>query len=240
MEVPPLANLPIRPSPPDASAVRPVPEMPFDTTEVRWFGTGSMPADVLNWFTKSGSHGSLEIRQDAYLSTGSVSIGRKRRNHGPLEIKTRRGLGATFALGNVLVGRIEEWRKIESAGRHLPRLSRRWADVHKVVVTRTYQQESTGRLVEVLRGDMSLPGCDVELAEVAVDEIEAWTLAFEAWGPGEQQRSILRASADQFLAGAGLPLDISTRLTINMGYPAWLAQNTSSGKKYPGRGTDAT
>lgn len=227
MEVPPLANLPIRPSPPGANSRRSVPKMPFDTTEVRWFGTGRMPADVLNWFTRSGSHGSLEIRQDAYLSTGSVSIGRKRRNHGPLEIKTRRGLGATFALGNVLVGRIEEWRKIVSPGLHLPRRSRRWVDVHKVVVTRTYQQEPTGGLVEVLRGDMSLPGCDVELAEVAVDDTEAWTLAFEAWGPGEQQRSILHASADLFLAGTGLPADISNRLPVSMGYPAWLAQNRS-------------
>ncbi len=240
MEVPPIGSLPARPSLPDDSAGQPVPEMPFDTTEVRWFGTGRLPADVLDWFTKSGSHGSLEIRQDAYLSVGTVSIGRKRRNHGPLEIKTRRGLGAKFALGNLLVGRIEEWRKIVSPGRHLPRLSRRWADVHKVVVTRTYQQEPAGGLVEVLRGNISLPGCDVELAEVAVDDIEAWTLAFEAWGPGEHQRSILRASADQFLAGAGLPLDISTRLTINMGYPAWLAQNTPSAKKYPGSASDAT
>jgi hypothetical protein len=225
MEVPPLVNLPIRPSLPDAKSGQHVRRMPFDTTEVRWFGTGRMPADVLNWFTKSGSHGSLEIRQDAYLSTGSVSIGRKRRNHGPLEIKTRRGLGATFILGDVLMGSIEEWRKIVSPGWHHPRRSRRWADVHKVVVTRTYQQEPTGGLVEVLRGDMSLPGCDVELAEVAVNDTEAWTLAFEAWGPGDQQRSILYSSADRFLAGAELPADISNRLTVSMGYPAFLAQN---------------
>lgn len=204
----------------------------FDTTEIRWFATGSMPLEVVAWFTQSGTRGTLEIRQDAYLPAGTPTVGRKRRNHGPFEIKTRLGLGPAFHLDGQLSGRIERWRKVISTRPHLPRPSRQWANVHKVVVTRTYHVGRAAMLVEVHRGDTSVPGCDIELAEVTVNDVEAWTLAFEAWGPEGEQRRILEQAATAFIADTGLPTFVTSQLTVDMGYPAWLAEFIPTSDRY--------
>ncbi len=201
--------------------------LPFDTTEVRWFGEGSMPAEVVDWFTESGAHGYLEIRQDAYLPATSPSVGRKRRNFGPFEVKTRSGTGTTFQLTEGLLGRIEEWRKIVSTMTHHRLPTMRWWRVHKVVITRTFHHLGSGETHEVPYGDTSVPGCDIELAEVTIDDVEAWTFAFEAWGILEQRRILLEAAAMALLASTGVPCPTLYTLDASMGYPEWLAYNDS-------------
>ena len=46
----------------------------LDTTELRWFVPGSLPAEVAVWFT--GSTGVLEERSDTYLSTAVATSAR--------------------------------------------------------------------------------------------------------------------------------------------------------------------
>jgi hypothetical protein len=104
--------------------------------------------------------------------------------------------------------------------------------VHKVVVTRTYHETRPGVLVEVHRGDTSVPGCDIELAEVTVNDIEAWTLALETWGPEGEQHRILERAAASFIGETGLPGSSAARLTVDMGYPAWLEEFVPASDRY--------
>lgn len=200
------------------------PPTPFDTTEVRWFASGLMPRPLVSWFTLSGRRGTLEVRYDAYLESDSSDLGRKRRNRGPFEIKTRRGFGDTISVNDRLAGRLEEWRKVIAATPPATTPADRWSEVHKVVLTRTYHVSTRGAMVEVAFGDLSAPGCDIELAALTVEGVTAWTFALEAWGPSALRSSLLQRSADAFIADTGLPVSVTSQLTIDMGYPEWLAE----------------
>jgi len=50
----------------------------IDTTELRWFVPGPLPADTCRWFT--GATGVPEVRCDTYLIDGDGDIGVKRRS----------------------------------------------------------------------------------------------------------------------------------------------------------------
>lgn len=191
----------------------------IDTTEVRWFAAGSLPDSLVDWFIRSG-RATLEVRHDSYLVDGSHDSGRKVRDHGSFEVKTRTGTHGFLHLGNGIRGRIEEWQKIVGLQ---PPTDQTWVDVGKVVLTRTYQPDPKDSLYEVRARDMYLPGCDVELATVSVGETKAWTFAFEVWGPKEQRHGILSKTASGFIDTAGLPSELASRLILDMGYPEWLA-----------------
>lgn len=195
------------------------PAIPFDTTEVRWFAAGNLPDSLVDWFIRSG-RATLEVRHDSYLVDGSHDAGRKVRNHGSFEVKIRTGSHGFLHLGNGIHGRIEEWQK--SVGLQPP-TAESWVEVGKVVLTRTYQPGPKDGLSEVRERDMLIPGCDVELATVSVGDTKAWTFAFEVWGPGEQRHRILSETASRFVETAGLPPELASWLTCDMGYPEWLA-----------------
>ncbi len=78
----------------------------FDTTELRWFFSGSLPRDIGEWF--GASTGVLEQRCDTYLVDGPVSgrsdIGLKRRFGETLELKIRLSVDETVQLGDGLPG----------------------------------------------------------------------------------------------------------------------------------------
>jgi hypothetical protein len=210
------------------------PSTPFDTTEVRWFASGPMPRPLVNWFTLSGTRGTLEVRYDAYLAGTSSGLGRKRRNRGPLETKTRLGVGAKVSLDDRLDGHLEEWRKVITTTSPPPTPTDLWAEVHKVLLTRTYHASVRDAVVEVAYGDLSAPGCDIELAAVAVEGVAAWTFALEAWGPPALRSSLLQHSANVFVAETGLPASVTSSLTVDMGYPEWLAQTVWRDHHMPG------
>ena len=193
---------------------------PFDTTEVRWFALGTLDPAHVEWFNESGRV-DLEIRQDSYVVDTSHDVGRKRRDHGPFEIKTRTGSTGVTRLWGGLRGRIEQWRKVVGVEPPDGSLDR-WSDVDKVVLTRIYQLHAH-EAIEVDRRDMTVPGCDIELAAVSVEGLEAWTFALETWGPNHEQRSMLDRAALQFLSDSGLPREFASHLTADMGYPEWLA-----------------
>lgn len=192
---------------------------PFDTTEVRWFALGTLDPVHVEWFNESG-RADLEIRQDSYVVDTSHDCGRKQRDNGPFEIKTRTGSTGVIPLWGGLRGRIEQWSKIVSVKPPDGSLDR-WSDVDKVVLTRTYQLQANDA-TEVDKRDLTVPGCDIELAAVSVEGLEAWTFALETWGPNHEQRSLLDRAALQFLSDSGLPRGFASHLTADMGYPEWL------------------
>ncbi len=182
----------------------------LETLEVRWFARGPLPTEALGWFEAAMPYVETEKRVDSYLLTGRPDLGVKRRDQGPLEIKERIRVGSRVSVIGRLVAPVEEWRKsIQIA---LPETGDRWIDVVKNVWNHP--------LRVTVRG---LPaGCDVELAAVEVDGIEAWTLAFEASGPPQDRLAVLRSAAELFREGADIPSGIAGALDVEAGYPAWL------------------
>ena len=193
---------PAPPEGPDASSV-------LDTTELRWFFAGPLPSNVRNWYV--GSSGVAEERCDAYLLDGRVDIGVKRRFGTTLELKVRQSLGEPIELGEGLVDEGTDGR---------------WVDVHKSVVKRRFLIDGT----EVaFSSDPLATGacCDVEIAEVTVGAVQAWTFAFAAFGPPATRRNALLASWQTLAPGAPRPGSFGPRTGQAMGYPQWLALTVS-------------
>lgn len=207
----------------DAQRAEAAPYAPFDTTEVRWFADGALPDSLAEWFTKSGRWTELEIRRDAYLVDRSPDVGRKQRDQGPFEVKTRRGRSGVLHLPGGLRGHLEEWRKHIAGAQPPPTPDERWSDVHKVVLTRIYQHDPDDQVAEIETRNPLVAGCAIELASVAVSDVRAWTFALEAWGPDDRRRSLLEQAAALFVRTSEFPPGFTSRLTADMGYPEWLS-----------------
>lgn len=185
------------------------------TLELRWFASGRLPVAAIEWFEGSVPHIDREHRNDSYLLTGRPDLGVKRRDQGPLEVKERRGTGDRMSIGDSLVAHVEEWHKRIREG--YPTAGGRWIDVDKTVLTYRYRAA----------GASSAAACDIELASVQIGELEAWTLALEAFGSPSDRDAILR-SAGLFLDETGVPTVIAGALDVEAGYPAWLMQSTAA------------
>ena len=70
--------------------------------------------------------------------------------------------------------------------------------------------------------------CDIELAGVETEGLEAWTLAFEASGLPSERTGTLVAAIDRFLSVADVPVELAAALDHEAGYPAWLFATTGS------------
>ena len=194
--------------------------MVLDTTELRWFVPGSLPAEVAVWFT--GSTGVLEERSDTYLLDGRGDVGVKRRFRQTVELKVRQSLDGRIEFGDGLAGSLEVWRRWSPA-EHLVEhgVDERWVDVHKSVVKRRFLLDGTevafSPVVEATGA-----GCDVEVAGVTIDDVHWWTFAFAAFGPPETRREALLASWQALVAAAPCPEPFEPRTARAMGYPEWL------------------
>jgi hypothetical protein len=197
----------------------------FDTNEVRWFGTGPLPGSFVEWFTQHGRTGVVELRSDQYDPTSGVELGIKRRDGGPLEIKHLTDSSPAFRVDGSLTGTLEGWRKVTKRS-SMPadrEVASDWIEVDKVVVTRRYRLVGPDRVEEVADVEPGWSGCDVELASVTVGGHQSWTYAFEAYGPAGRRIEVIRASAVAITAGVSYPPGFVSRLTLSLGYPAWLS-----------------
>jgi hypothetical protein len=187
----------------------------LETLEVRWFARGRLPSEVLGWFQTSVAHVETEERVDSYLVTGRSDLGVKRRDQGPLEVKERIRVGSRLSVGR-LEAPVETWRKsIQPA---LPETGGPWIDVVKNVWNHPLRVAIGG----------SPAACDVELAAVEADGVEAWTLAFEASGAPEDRPAVLRSAAELFRDDTHVPSGVVGALDVEAGYPAWLLRLTGS------------
>ena len=192
----------------------------LDTTELRWFVPGSLPAEVGVWF--AGSTGVLEERIDTYLLDGREDIGVKRRFRQTVELKVRQSLDGRIEFGDGLAGSLEVWRRWSPA-EHLVEhgVDERWVDVHKSVMKRRFLLDGTEvPFSPVVKATGA--GCDVEVARVTVDDDHWWTFAFAAFGPPETRREALLASWQALVAAAPCPEPFEPRTARAMGYPEWL------------------
>jgi len=196
----------------------------LDTTELRWFVPGSLPAEVGVWF--AGSTGVLEERIDTYHLDGREDIGVKRRFKQTVELKVRQSLDGRIEFDDGLSGSLEVWRRWSPA-EHLVEhgVDERWVDVHKSVMKRRFLLDGTevpfSPVVEATG-----TGCDVEVARVTVDDDHWWTFAFAAFGPPETRREALLASWQALVAAAPCPEPFEPRTARAMGYPEWLTLHT--------------
>lgn len=195
-----------------------------DTTELRWFAEGPMPHEIEAWFTCDGRRGLVERRTDTYRMDGRRDTGIKRRFGETLELKVRRSIGEQLAVGPGLSGRLEVWRRWSPAeclvvgGANVP-----WADVGKTVVKRRFSVSGDELELTEDNRQMTGAGCDVEIAAVEVDDVQAWTFAFAAFGPIGGRRDSLSASIAA-LGQERTPLaPVGSLFGPSCGYPEWLA-----------------
>ena len=193
----------------------------LDTTELRWFVPGPMPADIGGWFI--GSTGVVEERCDTYLLDGRHDVGVKRRFRETLELKVRQPLDEGIDLGAGLAGPLEMWRRW-SPDEHLVDgdSDGRWVDVCKSIVKRRFSLDGT-EVAFSSDTQTTGSGCDVEVAEVTVGGIKSWTFAFAAFGPIATRREALVASWRGLMATTQCPTSLAPCFGRAMGYPEWLA-----------------
>ena len=157
------------------------PPLVLDTTELRWFVPGSLPAEVAVWFT--GSTGVLEERSDTYLLDSRGDVGVKRRFRQTVELKVRQSLDGRIEFGDGLAGSLEVWRRWSPA-EHLVEhgVDERWVDVHKSVVKRRFLLDGT----EVASPrSWRQPVRDATSRSPGSPSTTSpwWTFAFAAFGP---------------------------------------------------------
>lgn len=195
--------------------------MVIDTTELRWFVPGRLPAAIRD--SMSGVTGVTELRCDSYLVDGRDSIGAKLRSRTTLELKIRQSLGEWIDLGDGLAGVLEQWRKWSPAD-NLVRIdsSSQWIDVHKVIIKRRFTTD--GSEIGFSQGSPAdSSGCDVEVTEVGVDDRSMWTIAFAAFGSLADRRAALVASWRTLAVEGALPVHLRPLGDRAMSYPELLA-----------------
>lgn len=200
-----------------------LPGSTLDTCEVRWFCHAPLPPALIAWFTAGGRLGIAEQRNDLYQRRAGATVGVKRRCGRTLEVKVLQSSGPEITLPGGLSGTCEEWRKWEPGNGATPSSKAvPWIVVQKSIVTRSFVLSGEGIAVPVSEPDRRLPGCDVELASVAVGATQAWTYAFEAFGPSERRLAALRIAAETVAGTTPYPPAFRESFDRNAGYPAWL------------------
>lgn len=196
----------------------------LDTTELRWFVPGPLPLDVRKWFT--GSTGAREERCDTYLLDGRCDVGVKRRFRETLELKLRRSLAGQIEFSDGLAGSLEVWRRWSPGDGLVENGSDgRWADVCKSIVKRRFSIDGS----EIaFSPNITGAGCDVEVADVSLGPVRAWTFAFAAFGPRATRRDALLVSWQELERIGGCPEPFGPRNARAMGYPEWIARTVST------------
>jgi len=196
----------------------------FNTSEIRWFSRGSLPSEVLAWFTGGRTVGSVEDRHDFYQMHRLNDIGVKRRHGSTLEVKVRRTLDEPLDLGDGLDGRMEEWSRwepVEDDGAwQLPDAP--WIDVHKVIYTRSFMPTDREVILPAIHSNRLFAGCDIEVAEVTVGGIDTWSLGLKAFGPTSGRQQALATSWGTLRTHSPLTEGLDFAFDRACGYPEWL------------------
>ena len=192
----------------------------LDTTELRWFADGPLPDQIESWFTRSGSRGMVEDRCDTYRRDRRLDTGVKHRFRETLELKERQSVEDPLVLEPGLAGPLEAWRRWSPAD-HLVDADplAPVTDVCKRIIKRRFSVFGD----EIVTGPPIGAGCDVEVAAITVDGVEAWTFAFAAYGPAATRRDSVIACWQALATGAPPPEVLGQSLNHSCGYPEWLA-----------------
>lgn len=203
--------------------------MLFQTTEIRWFFRGPVPAPRDGFRYDEWS--SPEARTDDYLVLApSEAVGVKFRD-GRFEIKARHGIGDETRLSAEASGMIESWQKwslensvaalrsaVGDTDEMLAVEKRRWMLVYDLDSDAPRIAEPGAREA----GAMPVNRCHVEVTELTCAWQVWWSFGFEAAGThGAELKNLLRGS-QAFLQQHQVPVSLTPGLSFS--YPAWLAR----------------
>jgi hypothetical protein len=183
------------------------------TREVRWLYHGPLPRPIFDWFIPSANSGS-EFRSDLYdFASAMNGIGRKHRGTSTLDTKFRVDASPAVELAAGLTGIVEDWVKIsaplngskEEGLAHPFRMDKR-------LYTRRYFLDRAHDA-----------GCEVELADIRAEGVEAWSLCFETFGSPELRAETFRTGIDQFVAETVLPSNVEFDADSSLSYPDWIS-----------------
>jgi hypothetical protein len=189
------------------------------TLEVRWIHRGPVPEAMIAWLRPFADR--IERRDDRYFVDPDLGV--KVKDAVRFDLKVSRGSLGKLTIPGGGRGRLELWEKWsfplhENAaasaegpgwlGLDKSRRRRSFSVVDEVVVERPVDQAE-------------LPGCSVELTEVAIGRRLWWTLGLEAIGARESlERNLHATVARLFRAPSPDPKLLDLR--HSMSYPKWL------------------
>jgi hypothetical protein len=200
------------------------------TLEVRWIHPGPVPETMIGWLGPFADQ--IERREDRYLvDPPCIELGVKIKGAMQLDLKAFRGSPGELAVPGGGRGRLEVWEKWTfplDGHAHPPADASGWLALRKLRRRRSFGLVD-GRAVERPVSEAALPGCAVELTEVAVGEEMWWSLGIEAGGGSETLREALDATAASVFQGPS-PDGIQLDLRDSMSYARWLG--TRSGDRF--------
>ena len=205
----------------------------YPSMEVRWFGKGTVPQHVQEWFRRVWRMGedpfcSVGSRTDYYFRLGgNDSLGIKLRE-GKMEVKQRlhqQGVVTPHQRGS---GLVEEWRKwsyaLSEAAIDAMQSSSPdpfWVGVAKVRTLCKYKVTGDRKVLAVSADAFPDEGGQVELTRLTVQGNEWWTVGFEAWGKETPMQECLNLVVKHVLADSEPPVFDAED---SYSYPKWLAQ----------------
>jgi hypothetical protein len=207
---------------PDAFRAFGEPECGSTTLEARWIHRGPVPEAMVAWL--GGFDDWIERREDVYFVDPSApDLGVKIKDALQLDLKASRGGAGRLTLPGGGRGRLERWEKWSfplRASASPPGDVDGWRALEKTRRRRSFQVDGD-EAVERPVDQAALPGCSIELTEVAIREGLWWTLGLEATGARETLDRNLRATVRKVFRGPS-PDPGLLDLRRSMSYPRWL------------------
>jgi hypothetical protein len=205
-------------------------EQPTETNslEVRWFGTGSPPQELVEWITDLGPVDTA-TRTDLYCSPVDPASNLKLRGGDGdyVELKRRLSGPDRYEFGPDVTGSVEQWYKWSFPLDHTPSLwtadpTDLWLPVEK---TRSLAVLDSTDHPSVDDGvsDLSVT-THVEVTEVRALSETAWTCGLEAAGSPEHLEDALSA-VGAAVFGDAFPIGLSAKQSV--GYAGWLRRLTA-------------
>ena len=192
------------------------------TLEVRWIHRGPVPEAMIAWLGPFAEW--IERREDRYLVDPTVpDLGVKIKDAVQLDLKGFRGSQGTLTVPGAVRGRLELWEKWSftlHASALPPEDAAGWLALGKTRLRRSFQVDD-GDVVERPVDQAELPGCSIELTQVAIGRGLWWTLGLEATGDRDAlERNLHATVARLFRTPSPDPKLLDLRHSAS--YPRWL------------------
>jgi hypothetical protein len=198
------------------------PALASTTLEVRWIHRGPVPEAMISWLGPFADP--IERRHDRYfVDPADPDLGVKIRDTALLDLKASRGSPGRLSVPGAGRGRLELWEKWsfplhESAVASADDPG--WLGLEKSRRRRSFSVGDDG-VVERSVSEAALPGCSIELTQIAIGRGLWWTLGLEATGGRETLERNLRSTAARLFREPS-PDPKLLDLRHSMSYPRWL------------------
>ncbi len=192
------------------------------TLEVRWVHRGPVPEAMIEWLGPFADW--VEQREDRYLVDPSApDLGVKIKDGVMFDVKAFRGSLGKLTIPGAARGRLELWEKwsfVLHASAVPPADAAGWLALQKTRRRRSFevgQHEVVERPVD----QADLPGCSIELTEIAIGHKLWWTFALEAIGERESLEPNLHATVARLFRPPSSESDLLD-LRHCISYARWL------------------